>query len=344
MTFNPANILVIDFGQLGDVVMSLPALRAIRERFPRARITVAAGKPSSDIVEMSGYADEVIAVDRVALRDGFIPLSIKRILQLVKDVRRREFEFVIDLHSFSETNLLGFFSGAPKRLYSRRPGRSLDFLANFNPQPPIDRNDPDQHLVDRYLEVLKPLGINEADRNAKITPRPADHSSVESRLRKMKAESGAPLVGLFPGAGHPDRCWPLERWVELADFLTRNDRVRPVIFVGPEEQGALSELRRLFPSATVFLDKLSIGELAAAQARLSVFVSNDTGPAHVAAAVGVPTVVLIGNRTTPQAYAPQSTSQRLILIHSLQSISVPEVYSATRELLAANRMAALFSS
>jgi ADP-heptose:LPS heptosyltransferase len=127
MTFKPGNILIIDFGQLGDVVMSLPALRAVREKFPLARITVAVGKPSGEIINLSGYADAAIEVDRVAMRDGFKPLSILKILDVVKDVRRRQFDFVIDLHSFSETNLLGFFSGAPKRLFARRRGRSLIF-------------------------------------------------------------------------------------------------------------------------------------------------------------------------------------------------------------------------
>ena len=344
MTFNPGNILVIDFGQLGDVVISLPALRAIRERFPHARITVAAGKPSSEIVELSGYFDEIITVDRVALRDGFVPLSIARIVKIVKDVRRRQFDFVIDLHSFSETNLMGFLSGAPKRLFARRPGRSWDFLANFKPKPPIDHNTPAQHLVDRYLDVLKPLGINEADRIPKITPRSADHRSLESRLRSAKAESGAPLVGLFPGAGHPGRCWPPDRWVELAEFLIRNDSVRPVVFVGPEERTLAQSMRRDFPRSTVFLERLSIGELAAAQSRLAVFVSNDTGPAHIAAAVGVPTVVLIFNRTTPHAYIPLGTVQRLVFSPELRPVGVEEVYGVTRELLAAGRMATLVSS
>src|SRR5256885_11433283 len=137
MSFDPRNILVIDFGQLGDVVMSLPALRAIRERFPHAQITVVSGKPAAEVIEMSGYADASIVVDRVSLRDGFKPLSILRIFQIIGDVRRRKFDSVIDLHSFSETNLLGFLSGAPRRLFSRRRGRSLDFLANFDPPPPI---------------------------------------------------------------------------------------------------------------------------------------------------------------------------------------------------------------
>jgi len=343
VTFNPRNILVIDFGQLGDVVMSLPALRAIRNHFPDARLTVAVGRPGAEIIEMSGLADATIEVDRVGLRDGFQPMSVLRIFQIVKDVRRRQFDFVIDLHSFAETNLLGFFSGARKRLFARRPGRSLDFLANVSPKPPVDRNDPKQHLVDRYLDVLVPLGIKEPDRVPKLATQVADDRAVDVLLRKSKAESGTPLVGLFPGAGHPGRCWPLERFVQLADFLIRNDGVRPVVFVGPEERHLVSQMRAQFPAGCVILDKLTIPQLAAAQARLAVFVSNDTGPVHIAAAVGTPIVVLI-DLPTPHAYVPVADSQRLIFSQSINRIEVEEVYAVTRELLSAGRTEKLFAS
>jgi ADP-heptose:LPS heptosyltransferase len=343
VTFDPRNILVIDFGQLGDVVMSLPALRAIRERFPRARITVAVGKPAAEVIEMSGYADATISVDRVGLRDGFKPLSVVRIFQVVKDVRSRKFDFVIDLHSLSETNLLGFLSGARKRLFARRPGRSLDFLASFDRRPPIDKNDPRQHLVDRYLDVLIPLGIKNPPRIPRLMPRAEDNRAIDAMLRKSKAETGVPLVGLFPGAGHPGRCWPLERFAQLADFLIRNDKVRPIIFLGPEERHMVQQMRALFPSPCVILDKLSIPQLAAAQARLAVFVSNDTGPAHLAAAIGTPIVVLI-DVPTPHAYVPLGTSQRLMFSESITAIQVEDVYASTRELLSAGRTATLFAS
>ena len=343
MSFNPRNILIIDFGQLGDVVMSLPALRALRECFPHARITVMVGRPGAEIIEMSGYADASISVDRVGLRDGFTPLSVMRIFQVVKDVRHRQFDFVIDLRSFSETNLLGYFSGAPKRLFSRRPGRSLDFLANFHPQPPVDRNDPDQHLIDRYLDVLVPLGIKDSPRVPRLTTRAEDNRAIDVILRKAKAETGSPLVGLFPGAGHPGRCWPLEQFAELADFLIRNDAVRPVIFVGPEERHLIQRMRALFPNPCVILEKLSIPQLAAAQARLAVFVSNDTGPVHVAAAVGTPVVVLMGS-PGPHGYGPTGVSQRLIFGESVTAIEVEQVYASTRELLSAGRTATLFAS
>ncbi len=334
MTFDPRNILVIDF---------VPALRAIRERFPHAIISVAVGKPGNEVVEMSGCANETIVVDRVGLRDGFKPLSILRILQVVKDVRRREFDFVIDLHSFSETNLLGFLSGARKRLFSRRPGRSLDFLSNFDPRPPVDDNDPDRHLVDRYLDVLVPLGISHEPRAPRLTTTPQDDRQIDTMLRKAGAEIGAPLVGLFPGAGHPGRCWPLERFAELADFLSRNDGVRPVVFLGPEERKNLPQVRSLFPKSCVLLDRLTIRQLAAAQARVAVFVSNDTGPVHIAAAVGTPIVVLI-DRPTHHAYVPLAESKRLIFSQAIGTIEVEEVYAETRELLVAGRTATLFAT
>src|SRR5919106_1379635 len=194
MAFDPRNILVIDFGQLGDVVLSLPALRAIRERFPKARITVAIGKPGAEIINLSGYADDTLEVDRVALRDGVKLVSIGRIIKLVSEVRAAKYDFVIDLHSLSETNLLGFLSGAPRRLYARRPGRSLDYLSNFQPRPP--REEKHSHAVDRYLDVLKPLGVTNTPRLPQLKTVAAADASVEALLKKEKANSGSLLVGV----------------------------------------------------------------------------------------------------------------------------------------------------
>jgi ADP-heptose:LPS heptosyltransferase len=340
--FDPRNILVIDFGQLGDVVLSLPALAAIRKRFPRARITVAVGKPGAEVIAMSGYADETFVVDRVALRDGFKPLSVLRVFQIVKDIRAKRFDFVIDLHSLSETNLLGFLSGASKRLYSRRPGRSLDFLANFKPRPPVETDHRQRHLIDRYLDVLRPLEIENAERLPTLNVRQVDAAVVERLLVKAKAASGAPLVGLFPGAGHPSRRWPLEQFASLADFLIRNDQVKVLVFLGPEERDYIKEIRQQFPRSVVILDQLTIPQLAAAQARLVAFVSNDTGPMHIASAVGTPVVLLLDKRA-PESYLPQGESHRVIYNNVIGDIPVEEVYAATRSILASGRTSALFA-
>lgn len=340
MEFSPRNILVIDFGQLGDVVLSLPALRGIRERFTEARITVAVGKPGGEIVRLSGYADSTIEVDRVALRDGPKLVSIGRIIKLVRDVRKAQFDFVIDLHSLSETNLLGYFSGAPHRLYSHRPGRSLDYLANFKPKPPPEATT--SHAVDRYLDVLKPLGLENLTRTPYLRTSAAGDSNVESLLKKEKAQSGALLVGLFPGAGHEGRRWPLERFAELADYLIRNDRVRVIVFAGPEEARLIPDMRAMFPATTIFFDRLTIPQLASAQARLTLFISNDTGPMHIAAAVGTSVVVLL-DRPTPNTFVPVGDRHRIICAPTIKDISVAQVYENAHESLASSRTDQLFS-
>lgn len=343
MKFDPRNILIIDFGQLGDVVLSLPALRAIRKKFPRARITVAVGKPGAEIIALSGYADETFVVDRVALRDGFKPLSILRVFQIVQDVRRKKFDFVIDLHSLSETNLLGFLSGAPKRLYSRRPGRSLDYLANFKPSPPVETDHKKRHLIDRYLDVLIPLEIEKAERVPALKTLPEDDAKISRLLHKAKADAGAPLVGLFPGAGHPSRRWALEQFASLAEFLIRNDQLKVVVFLGPEERAFIKDVRKLFPPSVIILDQLTIPQLAAAQARLAAFVSNDTGPMHIASAVGTPVVLLLDKRA-PESYLPLGDRHRVIYNSEISDITVDEVYEATRAVLASERASDLFAS
>ena len=343
MSFDPRNILIIDFGQLGDVVLSLPALHGIRERFPKAAITVAVGKPGAEVVELSGYADSTLMIDRVALRDGPKLVSLTRIARLVQGVRRSQFDFVIDLHSLSETNLLGFLSGAPKRLYSRRPTRSLDFLANFHPRPPLEVDHRRRHLIDRYLDVLIPLGVKDADRLPHLKTRAADDAAIEKILKQAEADVGTPLVGLFPGAGHPSRRWPLERFAELADFLARNDQVRILVFLGPEERAFVQDIRRRFPPTTLILDKLTIPQVAAAQARLAVFVSNDTGPMHIASAVGTPVVLLLDKRA-PQSYLPQGDRHQIIYSSAINDVTVEEVYTAARTVLTGNRSATLFAS
>jgi len=338
--FDPRNILVIDFGQLGDIVMSLPALRAIRERFPYAKITVAVGKPGKELLSLSSYADEILEVDRVLLRDGPTLISLGRIAKFVAQVRKQKFDFVIDLHSYYETNILGFLSGAPQRLYSRRENRSLDFLANFKPQPV--RENQKAHLVDRYLDLLKSLGIENVPRTPVLKTRTADDQAVEGMLKKEKAQSRELLVGIFPGAGNVSRLWPLEKFAEVADHLIRNDRVRVIVFAGPEERALVPQMKTLFPSGTIFFDRLTVAQLASAQARLTLFISNDTGPAHIAAAVGTPVVVIL-DQPHLNSFLPVGEQNRFIPGTKISEIPVADVYRAAHELLSVNRMDQLFA-
>ncbi|HEX8845985.1 MAG TPA: glycosyltransferase family 9 protein, partial [Pyrinomonadaceae bacterium] len=141
----------------------------------------------------------------------------------------------------------------------------------------------------------------------------------------------------------PGRRWPLARFVELADCLVRNDSVRVCIFAGPEERQLVKEMRAAFPRTTIIFDRLTIPQLAAALARLSVFVSNDTGPMHIATAVGTSVVALL-DRPTPNSFIPIEERHRVIYSQRITEMTTDEVYEATRALLAAGRTATLFAS
>ena len=229
---------------------------------------------------------------------------------------------------------------------------TVDFTSATRVEPTIDLalqtrvasydcrgRESDRHLVDRYLDVLIPLGVKKADRIPHLKTRKADNDSVEQILTKAKVAPGAPLVGLFPGAGHPGRRWPLEKFADLADYLIRNDGVQSIGFCRTRRTRPGSrKCVTFFRQTTLILDRLTIPQLAAALARLAVFVSNDTGPMHIAVAVGTPVVALL-DRPTPNSFVPIEDHHRVMYGQTIKEITTDEVYEVARELLTRNRMA-----
>ena len=315
---------------MGDVILALPAFGAIRQKFPAARMTVLVGKSSAMIARLAGVFDEEIVVDRVELRDGSKLRSVNKIRRLVREIRRRRFDFIIDLHSLSETNLLGFLSGAGARLYANRENRSLDFLGKFSAKPPAE--DKSKHITDRYLEVLKPLGIDDAPRFVEIRPQVKDLESIRKLLDAQNA-GAENLVGLFPGAGHPSRRWSLENFARLARFLNeRENPPRIIVFLGPEEADLRGEVKRIFPAGTVIFDKLSIPELLAAASCLKILISNDTGVVHIGAIAGAPLVLVMDERG-PTAFLPLTEKLRVVRSGTIDKIPVEDVFRAAESFL-----------
>ncbi len=317
---------MIDLGQLGDVVMSLPALAAVRNRFPHSHIAVVTGKPPESVVRMSGLADEIISIDRVALRDGPKLASIGKLLQFTAEFRRRRIDLLIDLHSLPETNILAYVSRAKYRLLANRESRSLDFLSNFSPRPP--KEDKSKHLTDIYLNVLRPLGIENADPEFRLTAPAADAEYVES---KYFSDKSSKIVGLFPGAGHPSRRWELEKFAELATRLEA-DGFRTAVFLGPEEVEMREGVKSLFPPAASVIDDLSIPGLVAAATHLAAVITNDTGTMHVTASAGAPILLLLDSRA-PETYVPRTEKLEVLRGEPIWDIPLDDAYRAAQSIL-----------
>lgn len=326
------NILVIHFGQLGDVVLGLPALRAIRQHFPEAKLTVISGLSTAAVIGLAGLADEQIAVDRVELRDGNKLRSIGKLFKLVRELRLRRFDLVIDLHSLSETNLLGFLAGIRSRLYANRENRSLDSLGNFTPKPPTE--DKSKHAAERYFDVLRPLNISVTEPNFRFQPDACDIDFVNERYFGETDKKFAGTIGFFPGAGHPSRCWSLDNFAALAKKAAARG-FRPVVILGPEEAALRQAVVETFPGSTLVIDGLTITQFIAAVSRLDAFVTNDTGPMHLAACAGVPVVLLLDERA-PTTYLPLTDRLFTVRNKTIDLISADDAYAAVTQLLAAN--------
>jgi ADP-heptose:LPS heptosyltransferase len=317
---NLENILVIHFGQLGDVVLGLAALRAVRERFPDANIATLTGVVPGEVVRLSGLVNEVITVDRVELRDGPKFRSIARILAFTREMRRRDIDLVIDLHSLKETNILAWLTRARFRLFANRGNRSFHSLGNYHPPPSSeDRSLP---LSQRYMNVLRPLGIDTEPHPVIFKPTSPDNDVFKGVER--------PIAGFFPGAGHPSRCWPLANFAQLAKRL-QEDGYQPAVFLGPEEAGMRDKVADEFPDQTI-VEGLSVAQFIAAAGELDLFVTNDTGPMHLAACAGAP-ILLIMDKRAPLTYLPLASRLEVVNLAEIDAIPVREAYDAAKKLV-----------
>ncbi len=326
---DPQNILVIHFGQLGDVVLAIPAFRAIRKHYPHSKLTVISGRSTYGVVKLANIADEQIGVDRVALRDGNMVRSVGDILKLVKEVRGRRFDLVIDLHSLYETNILGYLSGARHRLFAHRDRRTIERFSNFPVKPP--REDRSLHHTDRYLGVIEALGITDAERQVSLESTAEAALAAKRQLEALEID-GRPFVGFFLGAGHPARRWPVERFIDAANELSPEHRI--LVLLGPEENNLRPGLDEAFGSAAAVVPELPLDVFVATLANLDVLVSGDTGPMHLGAAAGAG-IVLLSQKGAPDIFRP--LSDRLVVIddRELVDIDVKTVVDAVRKLISA---------
>ncbi len=330
MKFEPHNILVLNFGQIGDVILSLPAMQAVRRKFPDEKITAMIGKSARAIVEMAGLFDEIICVDRVRLRDSRKLWSLKEIGKILLDLRRRKFDFVIDLHSLPETNLMGFVSGAEHRLFASRGNRSIDFLSNFRPKPPelLPAEKESLHITQFYLRSLQPLGIDENSAAFKLRP-PEDVSKKVKTILQRDNAGGREFAGINLGAGNPSRSWSLEKFARLADRISENENIQVLVFYGPEERPLEKEIEAAFSANVKIYDKFNLPELAAAFSFLKVLIGNDTGPLHLGAVIGIPVVFI----TDPLNFLPLGENIHIARSGHPDEINVEDVHASIRKFL-----------
>ncbi|HEV8540371.1 MAG TPA: putative lipopolysaccharide heptosyltransferase III [Nitrospiraceae bacterium] len=334
------NILVIKLRYIGDVLLATPALRALREGFPDARLTVAVNRGTEPVLKQNPDVDEVLTVLRGSPGEQW---------RFVQELRRRRFDCVVDLTDGDRSAILARLSGAPVRIGFNEEHRWRGLLYTTVVQIPHPT-----HRMDRDLEAVRALGIepkagplvlhtsSEDDQGAARVL--ADLGLDESRKEK--------LIWFQPGARYWFKAWPAERFADLADRLAATYGCRVLIGGDASERETAEAIRKRTRSApTVLAGRTTLLQSAALIRRCVLFVGNDNGPMHMAAAMGIPVVALFGP-SNPVEWGPRGGRFRVLYkgldcrrcFHPtclrgedscMNLISVDEVYAAAQELLTA---------
>ncbi|MFH1689834.1 MAG: glycosyltransferase family 9 protein [Candidatus Eisenbacteria bacterium] len=280
---NRPRILVMETGLIGELLVITPALRAIGKARPEADVTVMVRPGSAPVLIGSPYVKKLLPLVGKE-RKGFLG-----VMRLASWVRSRDFDAALVLHTSFRSALIALMGAVPVRAGLSCEGRG--FLLTH--KRPRDRN---AYEVDEHLGVLELLGVPGDGPEMDLFLTTKERRSALSLLRRV-AEPRT-LVGLHPGASRVNRRWPLWLFVELASRLERDAGVTPVFFFGPREEDlaqGVTELRAMDgKDPPVMLRPGNIRLLAAAFELMDVVVTNNTGPMHVAAAVGTPGVFING--------------------------------------------------
>ena len=266
-----AEILVIRLRSIGDVVLTLPAIEALHEWRPDFRISFLVQPFCAALVE--GHP----AISHVLLLTDFWPT--------VRMLRRRRFAAVFNMHAGPTSALLTGFSGAPLRVCWARRQYSFVYNVEVPSSFPVDGRVPRhaaEHRAQQFLWAGMPAGNIPP---ARVYPQADAIAAVERMLAAKGLPSGERYAVLRPGAGDVSKRWPVENFAAIARWLRERYALTPVVNLGPGDEAIATEVRERLAPLSVVVDSLDLRQLMALLAGASLFVGNDTGPTHIAAAL-----------------------------------------------------------
>lgn len=271
----PTRILLVQLQWLGDVVLTAPLLEDLREAFPAATIDFLTGEPAATLVRGNPYLSKLWIYDRA------------HPVRTVRAVRSRAYDWVIDVQSSPRTAPLTLLSGARRRVGWRVRGPR-----RFAYTDHLSRCPRDEYVVRQRQRFLERLGVPIRPRLPRIFLDAEECARGADALRAAAHPNGAPCVGLVLSARAAGSTWPAERYAALARRLCADGCV-PIVIGTVGDEAAVSQFLAEAPGV-VRADLPELRLFAAFLRALDLLVSGDTGPAHIATAVGTPTITLYG--------------------------------------------------
>ncbi len=341
----PARILITRLRFIGDVVLTLPLIEALKNKYPDAELYYLTEKSVGEILIGHPDLEEVIMLDRDAIEN--LPWRKKSIehLGFINKLRNYKFDMVIDLFCNPRSALLTLATGAKIRVGFDVRLRGIVYNHKIRRGASI-------RVVDAYLDCLRTLGID-VDREVPHLPLLKDERRwATDWLRENSLSQNLPLIGFNPGASWPAKMWQPEQFAGLGDNVIDMLNGQVLITQGPGQRELVRQVSDLMKHPPVIADLLPIRRLSALIEQCDAYVSNDSGPMHIAAAVGTRTIGIFGP-SDPAIWFPYSESSGHLSVKPdvafccgknfcaeprscISTISVDQVYRLVRQALEAS--------
>jgi heptosyltransferase-2 len=280
-------ILVRSTNWIGDAVMTTPALAAIRQAFPQSEITILANPLVSQLFLYHPWVDHVITFDRNGEHKG-----VKGRLRLAAQLKKKQFDLALILPNSFDSALIPWLARIPERLGKKSDGRGWLLTDTCRGDATVSA----QHEIDYYLNLMAEFGIKSTGNTPQLFTTAEEDIEAEKLLLENGITQGISLLGINAGASYGSaKRWYPERFASVASQLSARWGICPVLFGGPGEQDIVADIEASLSGNCINLvGKTSVRQLMALIKRCSFFVTNDSGPMHIAAAFNVPLVAIFG--------------------------------------------------
>lgn len=278
-------ILVVRTDRIGDVVLSTPALTALRENYPQSHIAVMVSPYTREIVEGNPYIDEVIVYDKDKLDKGLFGFW-----SFVRKLKRKSFDLAVILHTKKRTNLIAYLAGIPRRIGYQDKKFGFLLTDKIEDTRPLGL----KHEVDYCLDVLEKIGIRATDKATYVAIKKEDLAWADKILESCGISKNDKVVCLHPGASCVSKRWLTVRFIELAKKLVKAHSAKIIIVASAKDTAIAEKIAKNIEGSINLSGKTTLSKLAAVLKRSALFISNDSGPVHIASAVGTPVISIFG--------------------------------------------------
>lgn len=284
--FSAQRILVIKPRAIGDILLSTPVLKNLRAAFPALQIDFLCESFAADVVRGNPAVNDVLTFNK----------KIDSTLSIIRMVRQRKFDIVMDLFANPRTAMITRWSGAKHRIGFPFRGRKYAYTQLIHPRGG------EVHNIDFNLDVLRYFGIPVTDSHPDFFLDDSGRSKADEWFSEQKITAGT-IVGINPSGGWYTKKWNKDSYARLADTIAQRENTAVVFFWGPGELPDVEYIRSKMQYPSAIIPKTGLKEMGAFLARCSYVISNDSGPMHIAASLGVPTLGIYGP-TNPHLQGP----------------------------------------